>query len=82
MQVVDTMTTKWYIEVSFPNPGVPKYLPLSEVAERGHLRVATKDTDEVLFFDTYNQAEQFAKDLNQEFGYYTRVLELCQKNSL
>jgi hypothetical protein len=81
MPAEDMKITKWYVEVSFPNPGNPKYLPLCEVKENGHLRVANKEQDEILFFDTYIQAEDFAKGLNTDFGYYTRVMELCQRNS-
>lgn len=77
---VDMETTKWYVEVSFPNPANPKYLPLCEIKENGHLRVANNESDEILFFDTYIQAEDFAKSLNSDFGYYTQVVELCQEN--
>ena len=82
MDQADTKTTKWYIEVSFPNPKVPKYRPLCEILDNGHLRVASEEVteDKILFFDTYIHAEDFAKSLNAEFGYYTQVVELCQEN--
>lgn len=80
MDQVDTKTTKWYVEVSFPNSNAPKYLPLCEMKDNGHLRVATKEQDKILFFDTYIQAEDFAKSLYTDFGYYTRVMELCHEN--
>ena len=84
MEAVDTKTTKWYVEVALPNPNVePKYRPLYEMSmEEGHMRVANDEhlgenilVSEIMFFDTYNQAEDFAKNLNVEFGYFTRVIE-------
>lgn len=75
------MTTKWFIGVSMPNPRAVKYRPLYEIMDEGHLRIAGDDeleqlnTDEILFFDTYNQAEEFAKELNATFGYFTQVIE-------
>lgn len=83
MQVEDTKTSKWYVEVALPNPNVePVYRPLYGMGDgEGHLRVANEEhltdilVDEILFFDTYIQAEDFAKNLNVEFGYFTRVME-------
>lgn len=75
--------TKWYVEVAIPNPNIePKYRPLYEVSEReGHLRVANEEhltdilVDEVMFFDTYKQAEDFATTLTNLYGYFSRVKE-------
>lgn len=86
MEVVDMQTTKWYLEVGFPNPKGPKWRPLYEVMDEGELRVANDEhltdiqQDQILFFDTYIQAEDFAKSLNSDFGYFTQVIELCQEN--
>ena len=83
MLVEDTKTSKWYVEAALPNPNVEaKYRALYGVENsEGHLRVSNSETlseselDQILFFDTYIQAEDFAKNLNVEFGYFTRVIE-------
>ena len=83
MNQVDLKTTKWYLEVAFPNPNVePKWRALYEMSEEeGHMRVANEEhlndlqVDEVMFFDTYNQAEDFAADLTAKYGYFTQVKE-------
>ena len=78
----DMKITKWYVEVGLPNPKVEtKYRPLYEQLEDGRLRVANEEdliilkVDEILFFDTYKQAEVFAERLQFEYRYYTQVKE-------
>lgn len=79
----DLKITKWYVEVALPNPNVePIYRPLYEVNEEsGHLRVSNEEhlinilVDEVMFFDTYKQAEDFANNLTASYGYFSRVKE-------
>jgi hypothetical protein len=75
-------TTKWFLEISFPNPNRISYRPICEVANEGHVRILNEDylndetwESEVMFFDTYIQAEDFARDLNSQFGYFVRVME-------
>lgn len=82
MEAAGMKTTKWYVGVALPNPNVePKFRPLYEIEDEGRMRVANDEhltdlqIDQILFFDTYNQAEEFAKNLNAEFGYFTRVME-------
>jgi hypothetical protein len=82
MEAVDTKITKWFLEVSFPNPKRQVFRPLCEITHEGHLRIGNEDymndeywESEVMFFDTYIQAEDFARNLNSEFGYFVRVME-------
>jgi len=83
MPVEDMKTTKWYVEAALPNPNIEaKYRALYGVENsEGHLRVANSENlseeemNQILFFDTYIQAEDFAQNLNAEFGYFTRVIE-------
>lgn len=84
MPAADTTTTKWYVEVALPNPNIePNYRPLYEIdnEEQGILRVANEENlnsllvDEILFFNTYKQAEDFANNLANTYGYFARVKE-------
>ena len=82
MEAVDTKITKWFLEVSFPNPKRQVYRPFCEMTDEGHLRVGNEDyqndsfwENEVMFFDTYNEAEDFARNLHADLGYFVRVME-------
>jgi hypothetical protein len=83
MPQVDTKITKWYVEVALPNPNIePIYRPLYEVDEKEErLRVANEEDlitlleDEIMFLDTYNQAEDFAINLTATYGFFARVKE-------
>lgn len=83
MLVEVTMTTRWYITVALPNlsKDTAVYRPLYEQLLNGRLRIANDDEleilqpDRILFFDTYNQAEEVASKLTAEFGYFTQVSE-------
>jgi hypothetical protein len=79
----DLMITKWYVKVSIPNPNIePKYRALYEICEEeGHIRVANEEhlndlqVNEIMFFDTYKQAKDFATNLCAKYGYFTQVTE-------
>lgn len=84
MPQVDMKISRWYIQVALPNAKDIKFRPLYECYHNndiGKLRVANDEDlenilpDEIMFFDTYNQAENFASKLTQDFGYYTRIDE-------
>jgi hypothetical protein len=70
---------KFFIILSPPFPDRdPQLLPMYRYWENGQTE-AGEDMNEVLYFDTYKEAEEIAKFLSAEYRYITGVSK-CPEN--